>query len=108
MNDKIAKSDWKHFTKIRELALERLCKRALEDVVDTASDSSTSQHERYLAIYRKIRDYDKQIESAFDGLSRSRMIMQLAIMQRLNLMEEPELEAFTQETRDHLESLASI
>ena len=107
MNDKVREADWKHFKKIRERALEQICKRALNAVVDTAADSSMSHHDRYLAVFRKIKDYDKQIESAFDGLSRSRMMIQLAIMQRLNLIEDLELEAFTQEVKDQLESFAS-
>ena len=108
MNTKVRESDWKHFKAIRELALERLCDRALTDVVDKASDSSISQHERFLAVYRSIKDYNKEIGSAFDGLSRSRMMMQLCCMRNLNLIEDSELEAFTQEVQDQLKLFASL
>ena len=108
MSDKIPESDWKRFKKLRDLALERLCERALTAVTEIASDGSATQHERYLKVYRKIQTYDKQIASAFDGLSRSRAMMQLATIQSLKLVDDTELEAFTQETRDTLKLFASI
>lgn len=101
-------ADWKHFKYVRELALQRLCERALNDMVETASNSSVSHHERYLAVYRKIKDYDKQIASAFNILSRSRMLMQLVGMYRLNLIEESEVDGFSAETIDQLKRMASI
>jgi len=104
MNAKVRESDWKHFKKIRKLALERMCERALTDVVNTASDSSMTQHERYGAVYEKIKGYDKQIASAFDGLSRSQMDFHLVFMCKWKLIEDSELEPFSEEFKDHLKS----
>ena len=49
-----------------------------------------------------MQTYDKKIESAFNMLSRSRMMIHLATMRSLNLVEDTELETFTQETKDEL------
>lgn len=103
MANNSSKSDWKHFKHVREIALERLCERALANMTDIASDSSTTFHDRFLQVYRTINECNEQIMAAFDMHSRSRMMVQLAIMQSLNLMEESEIQEFTQQVRDQLE-----
>jgi len=108
MRDEIPKSDWKHFKIIRELALQRFCERALNELTEIAADESASQHGRYVEVYRKIQTCDEKIAAAFDNLSRSRMMVQLATIQSLDLIEDAELESFTQETRDKLKLFASI
>jgi len=50
----VSKADWNQFKVVREHALERLCERALNNLVKTASDDSESHHERYLQVYKKI------------------------------------------------------
>lgn len=100
MNGKPPQSDWKHFKGVRERALQRLCERALDDLVKVASDSSATHHERYLEVYGKVKEYDKQIAQGFDQLSRSRMLEQIVYARSLNLIDDEEMAGFTQQTQD--------
>lgn len=108
MQGEIPKSDWKHFKKLHELALERLCEQTLNAVCKISKDSTRTHHERYQAVFGTIQENDKKIESGFDMLSRSRMIDHLAVMKSLDLIEETEIAKFTQETRDRLDLYLSI
>ncbi len=106
--DSITQSDWKKFKRVRDLALDRLCKRALDDVTKTASNDLESNHERYLSIYKKIKTYDKQIAKAFDTLSRSKVMSQMLMFVSMNLLDDSELEQFSDEFRADLARLSSI
>lgn len=104
MTDRIPESDWKKFKRVRELALQRLCERALTETAEIASESSATHHERYLKVFQKMREYDSQINNAFDNMSRSRMVAHFAAIRSMDLVEDSEMELFTQETRDEVES----
>jgi hypothetical protein len=101
----VPESDWKIFRELREVALQRFCERVLEELKSVTEDRSQSHHERYLAIFRLIQARDKQLADAFDGLARSRMILQLATIRVLGLLSPGELERFSQEIRRAVESL---
>src|SRR5439155_23212721 len=51
-------SDWKAFRELSALALERFCTRVLEKVEAILRDSSLGPHERYLKVFRFLRDRD--------------------------------------------------
>lgn len=91
--------DWKIFRELRQVALERFCERILEECVAVSRDAGKSFHERYLELFSLIGDHDDEISLAFDGPSRSRMIMQLRMMRRLDLLNEEELSRFSDECR---------
>lgn len=99
-------SDWKVFRELRELALERFCKRVLEEVEPLRRDTSRSHHERYLHVFRFLRARDEELAHAFNDPRRSRMIGQLAAIHAYGLLEPHELERFTERTRATVESLA--
>ncbi len=99
-------SDWKVFRELRELALERFCKRALEQLESLRADASRSHHERYLDVFRLLQDRDAELAHAFDDPRRSRMIAQLAAIHAYGLLEPAELARFTLGTRTTVELLA--
>jgi nucleotidyltransferase/DNA polymerase involved in DNA repair len=96
MSDNVTQSDWKKFKVIRERALERLCERALDDLARVAADASATYHERYLEVFEKIKDYDKQLADGFDDLSRSRMLEQIAFLRSLKHITDDEMADFSQ------------
>jgi len=53
-------SDWKTFRELQQLALERFCKRVLEEVESILKDGSRTHHERYLDVFRLLRKRDDQ------------------------------------------------
>jgi hypothetical protein len=87
--------DWRAFRELREVALERFCKRTLDDLESFRVDESRSHHER-----------DAELAQAFNDPRRSRMIPQLAAIHAYGLLEPEELARFTSETRSTIEDLA--
>ena len=98
-------SDWKTFRDVREIALQRFCKRVLEELLPLTEDGSRSHHDRYLAVFRLIQERDAQLAHAFNDPARSRMVVQLAAIRALGLLSPSELGRFTRETRGIIESL---
>ena len=106
MNHLPPETDWKRFRKLREEALDRLCRRTLESVEGLCSDEKGTAHERYRKVWRVLRAADEDIQRAFDDPRRSQMLLQLALMNALRLVEPGELDGFSAATRERLESLS--
>ena len=102
----VPESDWKVFRELQRHALERFCKRALEEVQTILSDGSRSHHSRYLDVFRLLQTRDEELAHAFNDPRRSRMIIQLAAIHAYRLLEPNELERFTEPTRAAIEWLA--
>jgi hypothetical protein len=98
--------DWKIFREIRGLALERFCKSVLAELDALVQDESRNHHERYLDVFRLLRDRDDELAHAFNDPRRSRMIVQLSAIHAYDLLEPDELARFTADTRGTIESLA--
>lgn len=99
-------SDWKVFREVQERALERFCKRTLEEVQAVLGNSARSHHQRYLEVYRLVRTRDEELAHAFNDPRRSRMIGQLLAIYTYGLIEPDEFARFTERTRVTIESLA--
>jgi hypothetical protein len=93
----IKESDWKAFKRLRELALERFCERILGEIAGINSDGAKSNHERYLAIYRLVRERNKEIDPIFDHLRRSTAVQQICSFRSHDLMTEEDLRLFSPE-----------
>jgi beta-galactosidase beta subunit len=98
----MSKSDWKHFNRVKEIALERLCTRILQNVCESATNESKTPHERYLDVYKLVMESNKDIARGFDFHSRSRVISQLLAMQSLEVIDDSDLVKFSDEIRDQL------
>jgi hypothetical protein len=102
MNDRINESDWKTFKELRPLALHRYCERVIGDVDKIIHESERDAHERYLEMYKIIRDGDKKLAHMFDGFSRSRALDQLVMYYGNDLLNEEELAQLSDETREKI------
>lgn len=100
----IPEADWKRLRKLKEVALERLCTRILEESQSIITREQPS-HERFLALYRRVREGDHDIAVAFDDLRRSQAVNRLASMCSLGLVTDEELQAFSPETQERIELL---
>jgi hypothetical protein len=105
MSDAIKEVDWKVFREVQPIALDRFCKRILGEVAGIAADGTKTNHERYLAVFRLIRERDDEIAGAFNDFRRSTAIYQIAQIKRLGLLTEEELARFSDETRGMFEFL---
>ena len=104
----IAKTDWKIFKELRELALERFCSRVLDDIARIGSDQAKSKHERNLAICRFIQERDREIDPIFDYVRRSTAVSQLCAFRVRELMTEEEFKSLSSELRERIDNLIRI
>lgn len=108
MTGGVPERDWRIFRKVRDDALHRLSQRVLDDLARMCADRSISAHERYLEVWRFLRERDREIATAFDYLSRSRMVQHLAAMIVLELLKPDDLSAMSWETRERVRVLTDM
>lgn len=90
-------SDWKVFKRIKEKAIDTLCKRALAEFAAIIQDESQSAHERYRLHYKRVQGRDKQMGALFDGHSRSKATLQLFMICREGLADKALLDQLSEE-----------
>lgn len=95
----IAESDWKKYSKLRPVALERMSQRILDECQALCLDSSRSAHERYGELYRLIREQDEILAAVFDRFSRSSAYEGLVKMACQELVTDEEVAQFSPEFR---------
>lgn len=106
MRHECPESDWKVFSRLREVALERFCKRVLDEVPRFTLDTERSYHQRYLELFRWLRVRDEELGNAFNNPRRSHMLWQLAAVYAYGLLEPDEFARFTSQTRERIQVLA--
>jgi hypothetical protein len=105
MMREIKESDWKNFRQLHAVALEWFCERILDENERLLKDTSRSDHERYLAIYRLYRERDKEVARLFDEFRRSTALWQIAAIKSHGLLTDEEFARFSQETQNLVEVL---
>jgi hypothetical protein len=80
----------------------------LDECAAVIQDGDSSAHDRYLRLFRLIRERDDRIAAAFDDLRRSTAIPRLAAMINLRVITHEELAQFSQATRESATGLADI
>jgi len=106
MHHGFPESDWKIFRELREVALERFCKRVLDDVPRFRADTGQSHHQRYLELFRWLGERNEEMADAFDDPRRSQMLWQLAAIYVHGLLEADEFARFTPNTQERIQLLA--
>ena len=71
-------------------------------------DADSSAHDRYLRLFRLLKERDERIVAAFDDLRRSTAVQRLAGMMNLGVITDAELAQFSQSTRESATALAEI
>jgi len=99
-------TDWKTLTRLKEVALERLCQRLVEQAaqITRQPDLGTSQ-ERYASLRQHIIQSDEILERCFDDWRRSTAVFTLANWRQEQLLTEAEYLQFSEATRDKVNSL---
>ncbi len=108
MAREIKESDWKVCRRLQTVALERFCKRVLEDVRAATAESSNGYHESYLKVYDLIQDRNSRMADAFDNMKRSNAFILLANIKAEGLLTEDELNQFSPEARDAIEAIEYV
>ena len=100
-------TDWRLLRSVHRAALDRYCTRVLEECA-AAIRADMSPHDRYLRLFRLLKERDQAIASAFDDLRRSTAIRRLAAMIALEIITDEELDRFSAPTRDAAMALADL
>jgi hypothetical protein len=103
----INESDWRVFRRLHSIALERFCKRVLEEVREGA-ECKTDYHDCYRKVHRLIRNYDKRIAVAFDNPRRSTAFVLLANIIDEGLLSAEELKQFSQEAQAQIKLIQEL
>jgi len=103
----IPESDWKIFRTVRAAALDRYCARVLDECRTASEDRSISNHERYLRLFRLLRERDDDLADAFNDFRRSTAILQLARIHALGVVTDEELGRFSPGTRETVIALVT-
>lgn len=104
----IPESDWRRFKEVHAKLLERYCSSVLKEVAAASQSTEGSPHDRYLKVVKLIDDRDKELGNAFNDFRRSTAVMQLGILRRMGLLTDQELGLFSEQTRTHIENIASL
>ena len=103
----IHESDWRVFRRLHSIALERFCKRVLEEVRE-AAECETDYHDCYRKVYRLIRNHDKRMAAAFDDPRRSNGFLLLANIIGEGLLSADELKQFSQEAQARIKMVQEL
>ena len=106
MKHEFPESDWKTFGELRQVALERFCKRVLDEVPRSPPDTEQSYHQRYLELFRWLGERNDKLAKAFDDPRRSQVLWQLAAIYAYGLLKPDEFSRFTPHTRERVQLLA--
>ncbi len=92
--------DWKTLSRLKPLALERLCRRILEEAQAIIAGATEGEYHRtYLALWRHLQEQDRLVADCFDIWSRSRALEHLLLWRRYGLITEEEFATLSPETR---------
>ena len=101
-------ADWKYMQGLRSTLIERLCERINQKTADILNDPAKTAYERYLAIYEKTQRDDRDVARAFDDWRRSTLPSVIFEIYRQGLFTESDLEGFTPETQERIESFKPV
>jgi len=101
-------ADWKLLKSISAIALDRISRRALDEVAAIVGDESRGNHQRYLDIQSLIRQREQDIARAFNDQRRSNALYCLIALHSLGLLTEEEYLQFSMETRESVDYLLEL
>ncbi|MEW6030462.1 MAG: peptide ABC transporter substrate-binding protein [Chloroflexota bacterium] len=91
--------DWKTLSRLKPLALDRLCQRILQESGGIVARAREGEHHRvYLDLYRHIHESDETVAVCFNDFKRSQAINILANWRMNDLLTEEEFASFSPET----------
>ena len=101
-------SDWKHLSRLKPLALDRLCQRILAEALALIDVAVEGEHHRaYVALYRHIQEQDRVVADCFNDWRRAQALFLLMHWRQQRLLTEEEFAGFSAETRNMVDGWLS-
>jgi hypothetical protein len=95
----IPESDWKYLRNLKAELLNTLCKRINEEAAEIATDSPSSQHEKFLRLFSHVMEKNQIIADCFDDWRRSNIFLKLLLLEQYQLLTEEHISRLSEETR---------
>jgi hypothetical protein len=104
----IPESDWRVLRSVHRAALDRYCAQVLDECERAIRGADGSAHDRYLRLFRLLKERHKRLAAAFDDLRRTTAIQRLAAMIALGVVTDAELGEFSAPTRESATGWADL
>lgn len=103
---RIKERDWRLLSRLKPVALDRLCRRILDEAQEIiASAGEGDAHRAYLALFQHIQESNELVSLAFDDWRRSQAILRLLVWRREGLITDEEFASLTPETQRIVEDI---
>ncbi|MCP4344817.1 MAG: hypothetical protein GY795_04730 [Desulfobacterales bacterium] len=96
---KFPESDWKKLKKLHASALNSACETILTQSSIIVNDTSLSAYDRYIKLHEHIKKANDKIAMCFNDMKRSRIPDILIRMRREDIIEDKDLDIFSDELR---------
>jgi wyosine [tRNA(Phe)-imidazoG37] synthetase (radical SAM superfamily) len=101
-------SDWKKFKNSLDKWRERYLKRKNDEIRAILKDNDLDETEKFWNIVDFQKNVSKILRNCFDGYSRSRMSLHMALMKKFEMIYQEDIEEFSKELQEHLKNVERI
>ena len=105
MREAIPEQDWRVFSTLHPVWLDRFCVCVNNKVVQLLANEKNEPYDRYIAAYKLMQKTDKEVESSFADYRRCTAVFQIARIRKLGVITDEELARFSEGTRAVLDLL---
>lgn len=102
MSTNVKESDWKAFRDSLVDWRERYLATTTKDIAALLRENDATPTERFWQAKERMDKEAKILHDCLDGYSRSKMRMHLVLLYRHGLIDDADLERFSEELRDHV------
>lgn len=102
MRYKVRKSDWKTFRNSLGEWRERYLERTNRELIDLLDEESDTPTERFWAAKERAEEEARILVDCFDNVSKSKMVMHLALMYGNGIIELSDLDRFSDDVHEKL------
>ncbi len=102
MAEAISERDWKYIRSIQDELLSSLCARINREAQAILLDPQSSDHEKYLELYRHVKESDGIIADCFDDWRRSTILIKIFLLREQGLLSEDHMRNLSQETGNRI------
>jgi hypothetical protein len=106
MREAIPEPDWRVFSTLHPLWLDRFCVRVNNKVIQLLANEKNEPYDRHIAAYKLMQKTEREIEGSFADYRRSTAVFQIARIRKLGVITDEEFARFSEGTRTVLDLLS--
>ena len=107
MTGALQERDWKYLRSIHDELLHELCSRINRKAVELATAEGKNPHERYLALYRYLRESDEIVAKCFNDWRRSMLDLIVLNLRHNRLFTDEHVKHLSPEAQEWLRFVES-